>query len=69
MCFGGGSQPQAPTNPAPYALEDASKQVVQTQRPSEVEEDLTGTMTPTQTIPTDAIAPTVTGGSGTNFTM
>lgn len=27
MCFGGGSQPQAPQNPAPYSVDEAYKGV------------------------------------------
>lgn len=27
MCFGGGSQPAAPTNPAPYSLENSQSAV------------------------------------------
>jgi len=69
MCFGGGSQPQDPTNPAPYTLENAHTAVVKTTRPrtqqelaASAKEDAKGTVK-------NPTAPSVVGGAGTNFAM
>ncbi|MEW6121288.1 MAG: hypothetical protein AB1698_01645 [Pseudomonadota bacterium] len=71
MCFGGGGrQPAAPTNPAPYSLADASKQVVTDQSPAKTkpEDDAAEKITQAGQ-PTNVVAPAVLGGAGTNFKM
>lgn len=68
MCFGGGEQPAAPTNPAPYDLDKSETAVTQeVTRLSMDDEDLDAEAAKAK--PTQAknkAAPTVTGGTGVN---
>lgn len=69
MCIGGGSTPTAETNPAPYSLENASQAVEKTTKPRTQEDTSSSTTDELATTTKNPTAPTVAGGTGTNFTM
>lgn len=69
MCLGGGSTPSAPTNPAPYSLENAYTAVEKTTKPRTQEDTTSSTTDELAASTKNPTAPTVTGGAGTNFTM
>lgn len=66
MCFGGGKQPAAPVNPAPYSLEDSHSAIEQTATTDLSMGDDEEDTAPTSTQARDNTKSTVRGGSGVN---